>query len=192
MAVHNLVVALCTSPAMHKNMSLSARCEASLCGFICLDLFRMLAIQKALDLGLPRGATFMSGQTMWNLQGTALSTIAICCAKEKQWSPWDHGEGRITEAAVEQNFGHLRAQSSTAQLSCRAYWMAAARQSLKVGDQLNKAKHNFPDTRESGEDPLSAETFFGSSPNFCSALGCFGHPCIHFIVSALRLKLPQC
>ena len=82
----------------------------------------------------------MASQTQYNLQGTALSTIALCVAKCDDFMPWRYGFARLSELAIEHQFGHLRSQVASAQLSTRGFWHADARQSLKVNDVLNKCK----------------------------------------------------
>ena len=99
--LHNITVALCISPALHHFLTLIERCEAAVCGFVLLDLWKLCADKKASDLGVPKGTTWM---------------------------------------AIEHQFGHLRSQVASAQLSTRGFWHADARQSLKVNDVLNKCK----------------------------------------------------
>ena len=102
--IHNVVVAMAVAPSMHRELSLLARCEVAMTGFVCLDLFRMVADQKASLRGVPRGSMFMAPQTMANLQGVALSVIAICISKPPSWSPWRRGTARVSEITVEQFF----------------------------------------------------------------------------------------
>ena len=53
--IHNVVIAMCIAPSVHKEMSLMHRCEVSLTGFIALDLFRLLSDRKCAAWGLPKG-----------------------------------------------------------------------------------------------------------------------------------------
>ena len=138
--LHNITVALCISPALHHFLTLVERCEAAVCGFVLLDLWKLCADKKAVEMGVPKGTTWMASQTQYNLQGTALSTIALCVAKSDDFMPWRYGFARLSELPIEQQFGHLRSQVASAQLSTRGFWHADARQSLKINDVLNKCK----------------------------------------------------
>lgn len=59
----------------HTKMSLAHRCENALCGFLCLELFRMLADDKGHEMDTPTGASFLAPQTILNLQ--ACVSLAI-------------------------------------------------------------------------------------------------------------------
>ena len=59
---------------------------------------------------------------------------------------------RVSELAIEQFFGQLRQQTSTAQFGCRGYWQASARHALWMSKQLDKEKVGL-----GGEAPLSDE-----------------------------------
>ena len=39
--LHNITVALCISPALHHFLTLIERCEAAVCGFVLLDLWKL-------------------------------------------------------------------------------------------------------------------------------------------------------
>lgn len=138
---------------MHRNLSLPARAECAISGFLCLDIFKVLADERALHHGLPRGSQFMAPQTVHNLQGVALISAVICATKDANWHPWACGTARVTELCVEEWFSLLRRQSSNSQLSTRAFWQAGARQALKHSKILNKLK---PIVRPP-EQPLSDE-----------------------------------
>ena len=138
--VHNAVMALCISPSMHTFLDLEDRCEAALSGFLSLDIFRLCSEQLAVKYRLPTGSTFLAGQTVFNLQGTALATITICCSKPASWCPWKFGSGRLSEIAVEQMFGNIRCQSAIAQHTARSYFSASARYSIRMKELLRKVK----------------------------------------------------
>lgn len=138
--IHNVVTALCIAPSMHTSLSLMHRCEAALSGFLCLDIFKMLADRLTIEMKMPKGSAFMAGQTCHNLQGAALAIVTICVSKPADWCPWRFGTGRLTELAVEQLFGNLRCQSNNAQLTARGYFHASARYLMKMGDLLSRMK----------------------------------------------------
>lgn len=121
-------------------MEIGARCELGLCGFICLDLFRLLADRACQERQLPKGSLFYAGQTMSTLQSVSLAGVAMCVSKPSEFTCWQSGLARCSELPIEQHFGHLRSQSASAQLSARSFFMASARQSLKVSKTLNHSK----------------------------------------------------
>ncbi|CAK9098701.1 ZnF_CDGSH domain-containing protein [Durusdinium trenchii] len=138
--VHNVVVALCVAPALHKRMTLKERCSAALAGFLCLDLFQMCAHQTCVKMKLPKGSCFLAPQTVHNLQGTALATVVICATKDTGFEPWSFGHCRLSEISVEEYFGMLRSRSSNSQLSTRGYFYASALQAMRSNHALNKTK----------------------------------------------------
>lgn len=133
-------VAMCVSSLLHRNMTLQDRAEAGLAGFLSLDLFRMVAEEKAEELAVPRGSLFMSGQTCFNIQGVALSATVLTLCKDANWHPWKQGTCRLSELPVEEWFSLLRRQSSSSQLSARGYFAAGARTMMKHGKLLNNEK----------------------------------------------------
>ena len=128
------------APCFHTALRLKDRCELALTGFICLDLFRILADDLCSGMQLPRGSCYMASQTMQNLQTSALGVITLCVSKEKSFNPWVFGFGRTTELCIEQTFGMLRVQSRNAQLSTRAFLQADARLAMKNSKVLNREK----------------------------------------------------
>lgn len=135
-----LEVAMCSAGILHRDLSLLARTEVALSGFLALDLYRMLADARCARLNLPKGSQFMAPQTMYNLQGLCLSVACIACSKDPDWHPWAVGTARLSELSVEEWFSHLRRQSPNSQLSARAFFQASSRQLLKHGRLLNKEK----------------------------------------------------
>lgn len=129
--VHSLVVAMNLAPILHNNLTISLRCELGLCGFLLLDICKMLADELCLEMRLPRGSCFLAPQTQANLQGVALSGILICITKDPEFSPWRFGHNRLTELPIEQHFSYLRQQSPNSQLTSRSFWQAACRVSLR-------------------------------------------------------------
>ena len=64
----------------------------------------------------------------------------------------------MSEIAIEEHFSMLRRQSGNSQLTCRAFWQAAARVAIKVGEKLNDEQAAA--TRD-GQAPLTKEEFLG-------------------------------
>ena len=93
---------MCVSSLLHRNMTLQDRAEAGLAGFLSLDLFRMVAEEKAEELAVPQGSLFMSGQTCFNIQGVALSATVLTLCKDANWHPWKQGTCRLSELPVEE------------------------------------------------------------------------------------------
>ena len=146
---------MCISPILHRNLTLMTRCEIGLCGFLALDMFGVVASETCKKLQAPTGSCWMASQTQYNLQGAALAAVAIACTKPAKWHPWKTGRARLSELGVEEWFSFLRSQSANSQLSCRGYWQAAARTSMKHGKELNHLKPpNFAD-----EPALTEEEF---------------------------------
>eukprot|EP00435_Cladocopium_sp_Y103_P036995 s1840_g9.t1 len=106
-------------------------------GFICLDIFAMLADDKCHSMSAPTGSCFWAPQTVLNLQCVCLAGVLVTITKEKEFEPWRFGSARMTEISIEEHFSMLRRQSGNSQLTCRAFWQAAARVSVKVGQKLN-------------------------------------------------------
>lgn len=141
---------MCTSPLLHRKMSLQKRCEVAATGFVAMDLWRLQAAALCEKMRVPTGSTFLAPQTLGNLQGVALATLVICITKKKEMECWKTGSSRLSELAVEQLFGCLRQSSSNAQLSCRGYWAASARHALKTERKLMQE-----DGKLLGEKPLT-------------------------------------
>ena len=72
---------------------------------------------------------------------------------------WKQGYSRLSELPREQHFGKLRMQSSNAQLSSRAFFMADARTALRTSRELNGTK---PAKVKKPEEPLTEEELLGS------------------------------
>ena len=171
LTVHNVIVALCIAPSLHRELKLSERCELALSGFMALDVFRLLADQKCADMRLPKGSCFMAGQTIQNLQGTALAIVAMAASKEADFKPWKKGTARLSEMSIEEHFGRLRATSSNSQLSTRSYWYASALQAKRMSDALNKLKPSEVigklEPPLTGEQFLSCHSVCGSDSVYC-------------------------
>ena len=133
-------VALNLAPLLHRDLSLATRCEVGLCGFVAVDLFRMVAEEKTTEMGMPTGSGFMAAQTCSNLQSCALAGVLVTLTLDEHFQPWKFGNARLSELPIEQWFSFLRSQSPNAQLSSRAFWQAAGRVALRTGQALMKEK----------------------------------------------------
>lgn len=147
-------VGLCVASVMHGDMTLQVRAETALCGFLCIDIFKLLASERCRKLKLPTGSLFMASQTAANIQACALSALMICLSKAPEFNPWAAGHGRLTELPIEQYFGALRQTSPNAQLNCRQYFAASIKQSLKSGVKLQKVKPSIIN-----QQPLTVQEF---------------------------------
>ena len=58
------------APLLHRdpNVDLATRCEWALCGFLAIDIFKLLAEEQCSTMRLPKGSCFMATQTCTNLQ----------------------------------------------------------------------------------------------------------------------------
>ena len=160
---------LSQAPCNHRTMSLENRVENALTGFCLLDMFQMLAVAEAKRRGFPKGSLFLAGQTVLNLQQSALAIVAVGLTKDEHGSPWSKGDHRMTELPVERHFGHLRSQSSNAQLNARSFWRASAK-------HMMKSLVNFKPGRPSSESvpPLSNSEFLSISLGCSLLLPSFG------------------
>ena len=136
--VHNVCMAMCVAPCINREWSLSDRCQTAAAGFVSIDLFRMLGKMRASDLGVPTGSQYMAPQTCHNVQGGALTVLALACSKPTSFNPFQFGFARLSEISIEQQFGFIRGQSQNSQVSARSFFQADARLTLKASEELNK------------------------------------------------------
>lgn len=153
-------VAFAQAPMAHRTMTVENRVENSMSGFILLDIFMMLANRQCSKLGLPKGSLYLAPETVRNVQQVALGCIAVCLTKSADGSPWQYGEQRLSELAIEQLFGRLRTQSSSAQLTARSYWKACCRDMMRSSQFRKKTAVRIP---AEGEEPLSPDAFYHAS-----------------------------
>lgn len=137
-------VAMSLSPLLRTNLSLENRCELALTSFLSWELFEMLSVERAQEMGLPKGSCFLASQSLSNLIGCAMSAVVMTLTLDATFDPWQYGSMRLSELGVEEFFSQLRAQSSNSQLNTRAYFLASARTSLKNSKKLNAAKPARP------------------------------------------------
>lgn len=100
---------------------------------------------------------FLAAETGRNLQAVSLGVLAVCLSKDRIGDPWKHGHCRLTELPIEEYFGSLRVQSTSAQLTARSFWRACARQMLR---QQRSDDPKPPTTDPADElEPLTATQF---------------------------------
>ena len=158
MLLLNLTTALCTSPTMHQTMPLRKRVENALTGFVLLDLWKVVSDRMAAQKGLPKGSLQIASQTRHALQSVSMSVLLVALTKNEEGSPWSHGHGRLTELGIEEFFGRVRVQSSSAQHTARSFWKASAREMLS---RASKEIKDLPPQERL--KPVSAEEFSAAS-----------------------------
>ena len=129
-----------------------------MCGFVLLDLWKLVADRLATSRGVGKGSLFLANQTKNFLQTVALNLIVVTKTKEPLGNPWRNGHCRLGEIAIEEFFGHVRSQNSSAQHSARSFWKASAKQMLVRETRAGDTKPPS-DTLQ----PLTAEEFRSAS-----------------------------
>ena len=77
----SLSTALVFSPMLHKRMTLKARTETSISGYILLDLWYLMAAKLEAARGAFVGSMTMARETVTNLQNLTLSLVCIATTK---------------------------------------------------------------------------------------------------------------
>lgn len=132
-----LELCTCKAVTMHHTMPLQDRLQNAMTGYLLVDLWAMLADAECKKRSLPKGSLSMSPQTAHNLQYVSMGIIGVCATLGDRQSPFLQGHNRMTELPVEEWFGALRCQSSSAQLTVRSFWQAAARQMIRQSRSTN-------------------------------------------------------
>ena len=130
---------------MHKKLSVQNRLENALCAFTLLEMGHMLALEKEKDLGCKPGKCFFDPITIRNMKDLAgcVAIQSVALPDGYHWRP--HG---MTELPIEQHFGMLRAQFTSAQMSTRDYIRASARCAEQYVRKLrNSGSSNSSDVR---------------------------------------------
>lgn len=164
----NLLAGLLHSSVMHRQMTVSQRCENAMSAHVLLDLAKILSLEHEDELGLPRGSSFISQITKKNLQELASFVViqALSLVPGYVWTPW-----RMTELPLEQWFGALRGRFATSQMSVRDFVLASAgtsRRFLQKMERDEKAK-TLPDPPDKnmalteGEFQACADRAFAAS-----------------------------
>ena len=119
----NLLGTLTTTAALRPDLSPCQRLENSLAAYVLFDLCALLAHERATDLGLAKGSTWIHRTTQRNIQDLCgLIAIAVTSLPDMDYLPH-----RSTEITLEQFFGYLRSQMPSPQLTVRDYLHASAR-----------------------------------------------------------------
>eukprot|EP00435_Cladocopium_sp_Y103_P017067 s1083_g4.t1 len=161
------------APMLHKSMPLAIRTENAMCGFVLMDLWKLMADRLASQRGLQRGTLWLANQSMRNIQSIALSLITVALSKHPIGNFWSHGHVRLGEVAIEEHFGRLRAQSSSANLTARSYWKAACREVLSKA-----SKGRETDFMTEKVEPLGEEAFeIASVKAYRAAIKLVAHIC---------------
>ena len=109
----------------------------AIAGYICLDLWHLVAEARAKTMHVPWHKIVMASQTRKNLQGCALAVITMAASKDASWDPWREPHG-LSEVKIEHRFGQLRAQFAGGDMSARGYWKANARLLRQMGRTRDK------------------------------------------------------
>lgn len=136
---------------MHGALTLATRCELTICGHICYDLWALTSSQREKEQNVAKGKFQLAHQTRRNLQAVALSTVAMCASKSDDWDAFRHPHG-LSEIHIERFFGRLRAYSASGDLSARQLWNAEAVQMRRLSKK--KPAGHVPTAAE--ETPLNA------------------------------------
>ena len=159
--IHTTLTAMSLCAVMHRELSLSERCENALTAFVALDLFTLLSEDLCTERHLPRGSLFVARQTTTILQSCALAGIIICLTKPNEFAALETGFGRCSEIPIEQHFGHLRTQYASGQMTTRAFMMASARQAHKISKIL--AKYADKPRQQRVQEPLTDQELLAST-----------------------------
>ena len=124
---------------MHRTMSTSDRLENALCGYVLLDLFRLLANKECRLKGLPTGSCWLASQTHRNMQFVVQGFVQALLSKDAIGNPFQASHHRWTELPIELYFGRLRQRAQGAAFNSKQFWAHAAaemmrQQRLGVGD----------------------------------------------------------
>lgn len=117
---------------MHKSMSLLDRLENALCGFVLMDLFKLLSTRECKRRGLPANSLWMASQTHRNLQYVVMGFVSAVLGKDRVGDPWKNSHLRWTELPIEMWFGRLRQRATSAQFNAKQYWSHAAAEMMRT------------------------------------------------------------
>lgn len=138
-------------------MLLEHRVENALAGFICWDLWSILASEKEKRAEVGKGRMQVAPQTRRNLQLIALTTATMCYTKPEEWDLFRQPHG-LNEVRIERHFGQLRSQFPSGEMTARSYWLALARIMRKRARQGSDSRGL---RKPAEEPPLSAKEPFG-------------------------------
>lgn len=163
---------------LHPGLDMHQRCELALTGFLLWDLWSLVASRREQKCGLKKGSCQLASQTRNNLQSIALTAAAMCLQKRPTWTPFQRS---MSEVAIEQYFGRIRASSQSGDVHCRSYWSAAAGIARA---ELAKKKHlsfkHGPVPSAPVVEALSQSEPLGSHPSLLDVFQFTN--CCHFFV----------
>lgn len=134
----NLVEVLAVGGIFHPGLSPQERCENALTSFLLLELGKMISDESCKELGLRKSSRWIAPQTHKNL----CELCALICIQvmglpgNMPHLPW-----RSSELPLEQHFGFLRRQYTTAQLRTRDYIQSLAKQMWATSKKMKDSKH---------------------------------------------------
>ena len=155
----NLLQAMLQASVMSQDLSVEQRLENAMCAHCLLDLCRLIAIDREVQHGVPKGSYFLPAVTVKNLQNLA-GFIAILCKtipEEQPFCPW-----RLCERPMETYFGLLRSQMPTSQLSVRDFVKTSALVSSQFQHQIKEASKTGDKpthVKEPKQSPVTDEQF---------------------------------
>ena len=120
----NVISALAVGSIFHDSLSPAERLENAISAYLCLDLGKIIADEKAEKAGLNRNSMWLSPQTHENMQSLCglVSSQVMGLPGDLPWCPW-----RSSELPLEQWFGSLRCQYASSQMRARDYMHAATK-----------------------------------------------------------------
>ena len=132
----NVLEALLLSSILHKRLSVQQRCENAMTAHTLLDIFKMLSLEHEDTYGFARGSCFIPAMTMKNMMELAGFIVIQCMSVPEGYAfrPW-----ASTELPIEQFFGLVRGQFSSAQVSVRDFLYSSTIVARQYQSHLQKA-----------------------------------------------------
>ena len=82
------------APLLHKSMSVRNRLQNGFCGYVLLDLFKLLADKECRRRCLPTGSLWLAPQTHRNMQFVVLGMLSALLSKDRVGNPFLSGHHR--------------------------------------------------------------------------------------------------
>ena len=117
---------------MHTSMSVLDRLENALCGYVLLDLFKLLSGKECRRRSLPTNSLWMAVQTHRNLQYVVMGFVSALMGKDVVGNPFRNSHHRWTELPIEMWFGRLRQRATSAAFNAKQYWSHAAAEMMRT------------------------------------------------------------
>lgn len=109
------------APLMHQGMSVTERVENSLCGYVLLDIFKLLAQKECRRRCLPTGSLWMSPQTHRNMQYVVMGLIHHSFARQGSlWKPVERLSPPLNRAAHRNVFRQTSPEGAEFAIQCEA------------------------------------------------------------------------